>query len=199
MKQFYIIILSLILFSCKGEANKQETVTPNKVEKQIEETVTPKVDFVINSIDDPLAMNIANALVNNHLKNDMNGLTVNDRQFQFYKIDLNNDGNQEIFVRLMSSYFCGSGGCTFLLLDHLGERITKFTVTRAPLFIENNMQNGWRVLLVKDAGVFKELIYTNGSYPTNPSIIPKAPYDAPSGHAEILFDDNFSKSKTYTF
>ena len=114
MKQFYIIILSLILFSCKGEAKKQETVTPNKVEKQIEETVTPKVDFVKNSIDDPLAMNIANALVNNHLKNDMNGLTENDRQFQFYKIDLNNDGNQEIFVRLMSSYFCGSGGCTFL-------------------------------------------------------------------------------------
>ena len=43
-------------------------MTPNKVEKQIEETVTPKVDFVKNSIDDPLAMNIANALVNNHLK-----------------------------------------------------------------------------------------------------------------------------------
>jgi hypothetical protein len=53
--------------------------------------------------------------------------------------------------------------------------------------------------LVKDAGVFKELTFENGSYPSNPSVLPKAPYDAPSGHAQVMFDDSFYKSKTFEF
>jgi hypothetical protein len=31
--------------------------------------------------------------------------------------DLNNDGKKEIFVALVSPYFCGSGGCTLLILN----------------------------------------------------------------------------------
>ena len=140
-----------------------------------------------------------NFLALDYLKDDLPLLGSNDRKFQFYSIDLNADGNMEIFVRLMGPYFCGSGGCTFLLLDTYGEVITKFTVTRAPIFAENSKVNGWSVLLVKDAGVFKELTYENGSYPSNPSVLPKAPYDAPSGHAQVMFDDEFYKSKSFTF
>ena len=99
----------------------------------------------------------------------------------------------------MSSYFCGSGGCTFLLLDKYAEVITKFTVTRAPIFVESTKVNGWSVLLVRDAGVLKELTFENGSYPSNPSVLPKAPYDAPSGHAQLMFDDDFYTSKTFEF
>ncbi len=154
--------------------------------------------FVPQSTDQQTANNLKSFL-KNYVGADYEDLQDMDKKFQFYKKDLNGDGNEEIFVRLMGSYFCGSGGCTFLLLDSYGEVITKFTVTRAPIFIEPSKVNGWSLLLVKDSGVFKELVYENGSYPPNPSVLPKAPYDAPSGHAEIMFDENFAKSKTFEF
>jgi len=79
-------------------------------------------------------------------------------------------------------------------LDKYGEVITKFTVTRAPIFVESTKENGWALLLVRDSGVFKELKFNDGTYPSNPSVLPKAPYDAPSGHAQVMFDDELFKS-----
>ena len=156
-------------------------------------------EFASQSIDDGVAENIKNLLVNDYLKNDLSIMDKSDRKFQFYQVDLNGDGDKEIFVRFLTPYFCGTGGCTFFLLDKHGELITKFTVTRAPIFVEGKKVNGWSILLVKDGGVFKELKYENGTYPSNPSVLPKAPYDAPSGHAEVLFHEDFSKAKTYYF
>jgi len=86
-----------------------------------------------------------------------------------------------------------------VLLDKYGEVITRFSVTRAPIFTDTKKVNGWSLLLVRDSGVFKELIFENGSYPNNPSVLPKAPYDAPSGHAMVMFDEDFAKSKTFTY
>ena len=170
-----------------------DTITKEEV------PVNKTADFVPQSTDQQTANNLKNFLALDYLKDELSFLEPKDRKFQFYKIDLNNDGNEEIFVRFMSSYFCGSGGCTFLLLDKYGEVITKFTVTRAPIFVESTKVNGWSVLLVKDAGILKELTFENGSYPSNPSVLPKAPYDAPSGHAQLMFDDEFYQSKTFEF
>jgi len=142
---------------------------------------------------------IKSYLRNNHLKNDLAIMQASDRKFQFHQYDLNGDGEKEIFVRFLTPYFCGTGGCTYLVLHNNGELITKLTVTRAPIFIERSKINGWSVLLVKDSGVFKELKYENGAYPSNPSMLPKAPYDAPSGQAVILFGKPYSKEKDYFF
>ena len=207
MKNLFIAFICLLLFSCKGDGQKSSQ-TNDKAPEHITTSDTIAGDkipeskttaFVPQSTDEQTANNLKNFLVNDFLKDDISFLEPKDRKFQFYKIDLNNDGNEEIFVRFISSYFCGSGGCTFLLLDKYGEVITKFTVTRAPIFVESTQVNGWSVLLVKDAGVFKELTYENGSYPSNPSVLPKAPYDAPSGHAQVMFDDSFYQSKTFDF
>jgi len=46
---------------------------------------------------------------------------------------------------------------------------------------------------------FKELKYENGTYPSNPSVVAKAPRDAPSDQAEVIFDEDFSRAKTYSF
>lgn len=207
MKILLISFFSLLLFSCKGEI--QQSSTNNDKENEVmttSDTITKEevpvnktADFVPQSTDQQTANNLKNFLALDYLKDELSFLEPKDRKFQFYKIDLNNDGNEEIFVRFMSSYFCGSGGCTFLLLDKYGEVITKFTVTRAPIFVESTKVNGWSVLLVKDAGVLKELTFENGSYPSNPSVLPKAPYDAPSGHAQLMFDDEFYQSKTFEF
>ena len=179
--------------------SKKADKTPEQNMIKKTEVTSGDEEFVQQSVDKQLASNIKNFLVNDYLKDDLQFIPKEQRKFQFYKIDLNGDGNNEIFVRFLTSYFCGSGGCTFLLLDKYGEIITKFTVTREPFWVEQKKENGWAIILVKDSGVFKELKFENGSYPGNPSVLPKAPYDAPSGHAEIIFDENYSKAKTYEF
>lgn len=193
----------LFTFSCK---EKVKTKQDDQVQKNTDTRVDDKKPqdeigskFAPQSTDEQTAANIKNFLINDFLKDDISILQPADRKFQFYKVDLNQDGNEEIFVRFFSPYFCGSGGCTFLLLDKYGEIITKFSVTRAPIFVEPTAKNGWSLLLVKDAGVFKELIFKDGSYPANPSMLPKAPYDAPSGHAQVMFEDDLYPSKTFEF
>lgn len=206
MKNLILYFTCLLLFACKGEVQpsktnekKEETVKPieNASKESISENETS--EFVVQSTDIQTANNLKNFLKLDYLKDDLDYLQPQDRRFQFYKVDLNADGKDEIFVRFLGPFFCGSGGCTFLLLDSYGEIITRFTVTRAPFYIETTKENEWSVLLVKDAGVFKELVFKNGTYPSNPSVLPKAPYDAPSGHAEIIFDDELYKSQTFEF
>lgn len=199
---FTLLCLSLLLLSCKKDVSKQESLKKETAKDSVIQTdqqVASQNEFVRQSTDEQTANNIKNFLINDYLKDDLEFLQPNDRKFQFYKIDLNADGKEEIFVRFMSSYFCGTGGCTFLLLDKYGEIITKFSVTSAPIFVEPSKENGWAILLVKDSGVFKELKFSDGKYPSNPSVLPKAPYDAPSGHAEVMFHDELYKSKTITF
>lgn len=202
-KIIYLFLgLSLIYVSCKTDSKKaidQKEVTEIDTIAVKNNDIESRSKYVRQSTDEQTANNIKNFLVNDFLKDDLSFLKDNDRKFQFYKIDLNGDGNDEIFVRFMGPYFCGSGGCTFLLLDKYGEIITRFTVTRAPIFVESNKINDWSLLLVKDSGVFKELTFKDGSYPSNPSMLPKAPYDAPSGHAQVLFHDELYESKTYEF
>ena len=210
MNHIKVLLISLLIvsISCKEKVEQQqnEQVTKsddNKVEAEIQKDEMQKdvatAKFTPQSTDPQTAANITNFLVNDFLKEDISFLQPNDRKFQFYKIDLNQDGNEEIFVRFFSPYFCGSGGCTFLLLDKYGEIITKFSVTRAPIFVEPSAKNGWSILLVRDAGVFKELIFSEGSYPSNPSMLSKAPYDAPSGHAQVMFDDDMYPCQTFEF
>jgi len=204
MKNIYMLLLSLacLSVSCKNELQKSDEFKVKKALDSVSEVISveaAKPSFVEQSTDQQTADNIKNFLVNDYLKEELSLLTANDRKFQFYKIDLNADGKDEIFVRFMTSYFCGSGGCTFLLLDQYSEIITRFSVTRAPIFVEPSKVNGWALLLVKDAGVFKELIFQDGSYPSNPSVLPKAPYDAPSGHAQVMFHDELYESKTFEF
>lgn len=202
-----VILAGLFFNSCKNKSSKNikiEVSKEIKTEKEesipIEEKEALVSDFVKQSVDDELADKINSYITTKFLtEGDLELIPEGQRQFQFYQIDLNNDGENEVFVNLMTSYFCGSGGCTILLLNNQLKPITKFTAIRTPLFAEQTLKNGWRILLTKSEGEFKEMIYNNGTYPSNPSVIEKAPYDAPSGHAEIMFDINFSKPKTYNF
>jgi len=192
-----ITLLSGMFFnSCK---NNSEEINTTK-EESIQGKETRQSDYVKQSENDTLADKIRDYITTDFLTDtDLASMPVEQKKFQFYQIDLNNDGKNEVFVKFTTSYFCGSGGCTILLLNNKFGLITKFTVTKTPLFAEQTLKNGWRILLTKSEGELKELIYTNGTYPSNPSLLEKAPYDAPSGHSEIMFDPNFSNPKTYNF
>ncbi|MCK5781159.1 MAG: hypothetical protein KAH10_01080 [Flavobacteriales bacterium] len=199
-----IISFALLMFfaSCNNESKNSSKTKPNielNEKVKLKKLDASKINYAKQSIDDELAKNISNYLLNDILKDDISSMAQLDRKFQFFKIDLNDDGKDEIFVRFMSPYFCGTGGCTFLLLDYQLKLITRFSVTRAPIFVERTKVNKWSILLVKDNGVFKELSYANGTYPDNPSLLKKAPYDAPSANAFVMFDDDLGRAKTYPF
>ncbi|MCF8714998.1 hypothetical protein JM658_09200 [Joostella atrarenae] len=201
MKALILFLTFVSFISCKEPNNKNtdtvEKITIESHEKEIENPV--QENYAQQTVNDELAERIKTYLKEVYLKNDIDILEENDRKFQLYEIDLNDDDENEVFINFFTRYFCGTGGCAMLLLDTHLKPITKFSVMNPPLFVEKTKKNKWAIILIKDAGVYKELIYSEGKYPSNPSVLEKAPYDAPSGHAEILFSDDYSKAKTYTY
>lgn len=94
------------------------------------------------------------------------------RKFRLFRFDLNDDGSEEIFVGLTGPLFCGTGGCTIMLLQADGSVITNFTVAGFPVVIDSARTNGWRNLLMLSAGSFHEMKYGKKGYPSNPSVAP---------------------------
>ncbi|CAA0221263.1 Probable lipoprotein precursor [Tenacibaculum maritimum] len=161
----------LILFafsSCYKQAKKKNNIN-NSSDKEV--VIQEKKQNGANA-KDILSQRIKNYLTTVFLdESDLKIMPVEDRKFQYTSIDLNNDGIDEIFVYLNSRYFCGSGGCTFLLLDTNLNLITEFTVTRPPLLVSDTMENNWKKLYLLSDG-YREMVYNiqNKSYPANPSV-----------------------------
>ncbi|MET0464255.1 MAG: hypothetical protein ABW007_13915 [Chitinophagaceae bacterium] len=118
---------------------------------------------------------IRRMLTTSIFKDDLAAMKKQDRQFTFIEMDLNGDRKKEIFVGFNGSYYCGSGGCTALLLHHNGTLITRFTVTKYPIVVRPISTNGWRDLLIGTAAPSPSmhLVKWNGKkYPGNPSMQP---------------------------
>ena len=210
MKKLLLLFALLAMVACKDQKNETQEIAEET--EEVVEDKTPvgsmaetndrqaaQEAYAPQSSDDGIAASIKNALVNDLLKDDLASMEAKDRKFQYFTVDLNDDDKKEHFVAFMSPYFCGSGGCTVMLLDHEASVITKFTVMRTPIWAEKSTTNGWRNLLVRSEGELKELKFDGSTYPSNPSVVPAASFDAPSGSAIVMFDDNFAKAKTYTF
>lgn len=201
----FTFFASMVLLGCKQGSKEEAQSLSEEPQTEIAPTerqmsVGESENYAPQSVNDSLAEKIKAYITSEYInKGDLEFIPEEQRKFQLYQIDLNNDGNKEIFVNFMTSYFCGSGGCNILLLSHDLKKITNFSVMITPLFVENETKNDWRIILVRSVGELKELSFNKGTYPSNPSVVNKAPYDAPSGHAEIMFDDTFSKAKTYSF
>jgi len=186
-------IACALLFSCTNKKQEVE-IDENNVDTSSE--VTKKVT---KAIIDSTEIKLKDFMINDYLKEDIKFLTEADHQFQYENIDLNGDNIPETFIRFSSPYYCGSGGCTFLLLDNKQKIITKFTVMEAPIFVEKTIKNGWAILLVNDHGILKELVFNGKKYPSNPSVLPKATYNITSTTAKKLFEKPFADSKICTF
>jgi len=99
-------------------------------------------------------------------------------------VDLRDDGMQEVIVYLTGAWWCGSGGCSTLVLAPDGSSykvITKITITRLPIRVLKAKSNGWHDLGVMvrvwygEGDVYAreaELSFDGRSYPSNPSIPP---------------------------
>ena len=112
------------------------------------------------------------------LKTNYNDASQTSRHFIYNAIDLNNDGKDEYLVELIGSDWCGSGGCTVLILDKNFKLNTKITVVNDPVYVgasnnkETNMGYANIYIQNKDGSVAK-LAWNGKKYPTNPSIAPK--------------------------
>lgn len=104
---------------------------------------------------------------------DQNLLDSGSRKFIYSEYDLNQDGKNEIFIGLTGGYFCGSGGCTVLLLDSNRDLITKFTVADYPFTVLSSTTNNWKDLIVRSRGKQHILKFNGKAYPSNPSIQPE--------------------------
>jgi hypothetical protein len=98
--------------------------------------------------------------------------------------DLNGDRIPEAIVYLTSNNWCGSGGCTTLILVRDADSwrlLTKIPITRPPLRVLTRRSNGWRNLGVWvqgggiQPGYEAELLFDGKTYPTNPSMPPARP------------------------
>ena len=96
--------------------------------------------------------------------------------------DLNGDGKPEAIVYLVSNEWCGSGGCTALILAQSGaswRQVTKITLVNLPIRAFATRSHGWRDLGVQVRGDngnpgHEALLHFDGmTYPENPSTVPE--------------------------
>ena len=108
-------------------------------------------------------------------KDDLDKDIIDDysRKFIFFEYDLNDDGKTEIMVGFTGPYFCGSGGCSQLILDHEGNIITRFTVADYPVVIDTVKTNGWKDLIIYSGRKNRIVKFDGKSYPSNPSVQPE--------------------------
>lgn len=152
------------------------------------------------TVDDELAGQVSEKL-QEMFATELEIMTADDRNFRMYTINMDADPLEEVFVLFMSPYFCGSAGCNLLLLDDNLDLVTRFTVTRPPIFIEQTREHNWRSMMVYSNGDWRELRFDGTTYPSNPSVVEKAPYDAPSGNATVIFsnEEPYLPAKGYGF
>jgi hypothetical protein len=116
----------------------------------------------------------------NYLRDPSAGDDKSTRYFSAF-VDLSGDESQEVVVYITGQSWCGSGGCTTMVLaprDSSYKVITRITITRPPIRILRNKTNGWQDIGVWVAGggiqpgYEAELRFDGKTYPSNPSTPP---------------------------
>ncbi|TDO19980.1 hypothetical protein [Pedobacter duraquae] len=163
----FSILFLVVILGCRSKTDQEEVAghtdsLSSVVEKSSginDEDVVSKVKtYMKTSLKDDLEKGFVDSL---------------SRHCIAQQIDLNHDGNSEVFVGLSGPYFCGSGGCTLLLLSDKGELITRFTVSETPVRILKSSTDGWNDLLIQSQAEHHVLKYDGKTYPSNPSIQPE--------------------------
>ncbi|KGE12815.1 hypothetical protein [Sphingobacterium deserti] len=182
MRRNYSHFLTVLLLCCGCAGQSKQEQNASTVQEDSLQAVATPVEA------DSTAKHIGTFLTK-ELQADLPAMTTEDRRFSFYAVDLNGDGNTEYLVKPESRYFCGTGGCTFFLLDSNYSLHTKFTVTTPPIYVVAHKTNSWHDLALEadrdESGKVKNYIYLSYQqdgrrYPGNPSLISKSE-TAPEG------------------
>ncbi|MDJ0693702.1 MAG: hypothetical protein QNJ49_13330 [Mastigocoleus sp. MO_167.B18] len=106
-----------------------------------------------------------------------------DSPFTTEYIDLNGDNIKDALTLLSGVRFCGSGGCTMLVHQGVGNKkfklISVTSLVKIPITINDSKTRGWRDITVQHANhiLFSEKIelkFNGKGYPSNAAKEPKA-------------------------
>lgn len=202
---FFILMILSLLVSCgdkkeperKGDLKQQTEKAADTKENTKTELVDPDPDdgvppeqYSPHNSNIEVAAKIRKFLTEDLLKDDLKLMTPADRKFKYEEVDLNGDGNNEYIIGFENSYFCGTGGCTYYLLNNDGSVVTIFSVSRTPFIALSQKTNGWKDLLVESDGAMRILKFNGKTYPSNPSMAPKFT-ETPSDDAYRLLWNEF--------
>ncbi|MBO9574158.1 MAG: hypothetical protein J7494_00335 [Sphingobium sp.] len=106
--------------------------------------------------------------------------------FRYAQADLNDDGKPEAFVYIADPSYCGSGGCSLLVLTPAGSgwrQILRATLTRPPIVMLQTSTRGWHDIGVSVSGGGAKphvacLRFSGQRYPGNASAAPAIPAPA---------------------
>ncbi|MGB4852664.1 MAG: hypothetical protein WBQ38_10150 [Ignavibacteria bacterium] len=188
MKTTILILAAFVLFGISGcNSNDKKITDVKKDTSSTKETKTitkkdtaydadptdtiPGSRYGINSSSKQTA-DLVRMTLKNKFKSDLEKNLIDSlsRKFIFFEYDLNDDSKKEIFVGLTGPYFCGTGGCSIMLLDNQGNEITNFTVSEYPVVIDNSKSKEWKDLFILSAGKYHTMKFDGKKYPSNPSV-----------------------------
>jgi hypothetical protein len=188
MKKIVLSLISIAFFSlisCKKEVKSTDAASDTtsvvvdtlKAKEMVDPDPTdtiPADQYGIYS-SNPKTADLVRLTIKDLYKDDLAKNIIDDysKRFIFFEYDLNEDGNKEILVGFTGPYFCGTGGCTQLLLDSQGNVITTFSVSDYPVIIDTNKTNGWKDLFIYSGGKNRIVKFDGKKYPSNPSILPE--------------------------
>lgn len=207
LKYAFLIASTGLLGSCNNASKTSVKQPADSIAKKTatDSTILAPVqseadNYQKETINEATAKDLT-AFLQHYLKEDIKDMAASDRTFSFYELDLNGDGKNEYFIKLPEKAFCGSGGCTFLLLNDSLKVINRFTVTNPPIYIGAAGIDGWKTLILQgqNADKFVHLTWDSKKkkYPSNPSLI-KESAEAPAKESYIMWQDN-TKAKSVQF
>lgn len=88
-------------------------------------------------------------------------------RYVYNRVDLDDDSEPEVVVYLLGSFFCGSGGCTMLLLDDAASDyrlVQTFSIARAPVIVSSGATSGWHDLFKLESGGGAEASYVRYAF-----------------------------------
>jgi hypothetical protein len=97
-------------------------------------------------------------------------------QYSAAFVELRDDGTKEVLVYLSSDGWCGTGGCTMLILAPEGASyrvVTKVPAVRLPIRVLDTKSNGWRDIgvVARKSGIeplYEAILSFDGkSYPSS--------------------------------
>jgi len=115
------------------------------------------------------------------------------------RVDLNGDGRKEVFVYLMGPFFCGTGGCSLLLLREVPKGgyalVNDFPITRLPVTVSSVKSNGWYDIWRMESGGGAKASYVRHSFDGKRYVKREriAAFKAPQGRSCLAGDVSFEK------
>jgi hypothetical protein len=116
--------------------------------------------------------------------------------------DLNGDGKDEAIAQLLNSSWCGTGGCTTLVLVRRGDSwrvISDISVVQLPIRVLARTSHGWHSLGVWvqgggiQPGYEAEIPFDGRKYANNPTLPPAVAIRATEG--EIILPNDLRMAK----